>query len=74
MPVDEETKAALLDNLDVQRFLLVLNGVLTGTKKLVIESIAKHQIVPDTSQGGSRANGLVDYTHTFRVEDVDVTN
>lgn len=72
MPVDEETKAALLDNLDVQRFLLVLNGVLTGTKKLVIESNAYEQ--EDPSRSPVTTTGRINYTHTFRVEDVDVTN
>lgn len=67
MPVDEATKAALLDNLDVQRFLAVLNGVLTGTKKLVIET---KPVAYNLDGWGDE----IGYTHTFRVEDVDVTN
>ena len=62
--VDEETKTALLEHLDVQRFLDVLNGLLTGQKKLVIESTPK-------TPGGNFQPAHAAYTHTFRVEDVD---
>lgn len=65
--VDEATKAALLENLDVQRFLGVLNGLLTGTKKLVIESIATPKL---TQNNYNVDQPCVDYVHTFRVEDV----
>lgn len=46
---------------DVQKFLLVLNGLLDGSKRVVIES---KRVPPTGSQYGS------DYKHTFYVEDV----
>lgn len=56
--VDQKTQEELLKHLDVQKFLGVLNGLLTGQKKLVIETT-------------KRGDGTGSMLHTFRVEDVD---
>lgn len=62
----EDAQAELLKHVDVQAFLGVLNALLTGQKKLVIESVAKHN---KSLYDPTVLTGLVDYVHTFKVED-----
>jgi hypothetical protein len=65
-----DSQAELLKHVDVQRILGILGDLLNGTKRLVIESKPTRQI--ERVRGGSpMANGLVDYKHTFKVEDSD---
>lgn len=59
--IDPSLQAALLENLDVKTFLDNLNGLLTGQKKLIIES----------KPAGNFQQGPVGYTHTFKVKDTN---
>lgn len=65
----KDAQAELLKNVDVQAFLGIVNDLLTGKKKLVIESVSK----PHTRHDGTDGYRVCfDYKHTFRVEDVNV--
>ena len=63
---DPALTEALLANLDVKRFLEGLNGLLTGTKRLVIETT-------HYAFDGQLTHPVDAYTakHTFKVEDID---
>lgn len=64
----------LLDSALVQKLVGVIEGILAGQKKLIIESLARH----GTKEGevgisgrGLLKDGLIHYTHTFRIEDIN---
>lgn len=64
----------LLANEDVQKLMKVVEGLLNGSKKLVIESVAtpKYTTTKDSTgvEEALRTTFSVNYKHTFKVEDV----
>lgn len=59
----------LLMREDVQKFLWVLNGLLDGTKKLVIETTYHHKDGSEGSPANGPWSGHTSMKHTFRIED-----